>query len=147
MTGASGAPESPGTPATEPAPPATAGADAEPRPQPGASLGPGGAPPAAPEVSELHGKVLLVLLFMALTAFLLIYPPWPLEPPLEAQNQSAAQLAKLMFGGHGAALVLLSLVLGAAILGGLFLAKEDPEDRGGGKGERASGGKKGGGPQ
>jgi NADH:ubiquinone oxidoreductase subunit 6 (subunit J) len=78
-----------------------------------------------------------VLFFMALVCLLLLQAPWASESTSESQNQTTPPLAELMFEGYGASFVLLSIVMGVAIIGGLFLAKEDPieDERGPGKGD------------
>ena len=93
---------------------------------------PPGAPPERRDGKttgmEFYAKALVVLFFMGLLCLLLVQPPWALEPGEDAQNQTASELAESMFEVHGAGLVLISIVMGAGILGGLFLAREDGED-------------------
>jgi len=108
---------------------------AEPLPEPqkeGAAPLPSEAPatkaPARPILREFHAKLLAVLFFMALVSLLLIQVPWASESTSASQNQTTPPLAELMFEDHGESFVLLSLVMGVAIIGGLFLAKEDPAE-------------------
>lgn len=77
---------------------------------------------------EFHGKLLAVLFLLALIATFLFQAPWASETTGESQNQTTPPLAELLFGGYGASFVLLSIVMGAALVGGLFLAKEDPAE-------------------
>ncbi|MGQ9583431.1 MAG: hypothetical protein ACUVV6_07970, partial [Thermoplasmatota archaeon] len=88
----------------------------------------GASPSPGPRRREYWAKVLLSLFFMTLTLLLLSQAPWAGEAATESQNQTTTQLAEALFEGHGASLVILSLVMGAATIGGLYLAREDPLD-------------------
>jgi len=77
---------------------------------------------------EYHGKLLAVLFFLALICLFLVQAPWATDTTGESQNQTTPPLAELMFGGFGASFLMLSIVMGVALIGGLFLAKEDPAD-------------------
>ena len=77
---------------------------------------------------EYHGKLLAVLFFLALVCLFLVQAPWASDTSGESQNQTTPPLAELLFGGFGASFVLLSILMGVALIGGLFLAKEDPAD-------------------
>lgn len=97
------------------------------------SMTPAAQAPPRPVWREFHVKVLAVIFFMALMGFLLAQVPWATDTTTESQQQTTPPLAELMFGGFGASFVLLSLVMGGAIIGGLFLAKEDPSEDGSAK--------------
>jgi hypothetical protein len=84
--------------------------------------------PARPVWREFHYKLLAVLFLVALVGLFLLQVPWASESTSASQNQTTPPLAELMFEGYGASFVLLSIVMGAAIIGGLFLAKEDPAE-------------------
>jgi NADH:ubiquinone oxidoreductase subunit 6 (subunit J) len=77
---------------------------------------------------EYHGKLVAVLFFLSLICLFLVQAPWATDTTGESQNQTTPPLAELLFGGFGASFVLLSIVMGVALIGGLFLAKEDPAD-------------------
>ena len=94
--------------------------------------------------TEYHGKLLAVLFFLALICLFLVQAPWATESTGESLNQTTPPLAELMFGGFGASFVLLSMVMGAALIGGLFLAKEHPADE---DEKNKEGDGKGGGPK
>ena len=89
---------------------------------------------AAPPRTEFHSKLLVVLFLATVLCLLLVEAPWAQETTDAAQNQTTPPLAELLFTGYGASFLLLSIVMGAAIVGGLFLAREDPADDEGPKG-------------
>ena len=77
---------------------------------------------------EYHGKLFAVLFFLSLICLFLVQAPWASDTTGESQDQTTPPLAELLFGGFGASFVLLSILMGVALIGGLFLAKEDPAD-------------------
>jgi len=81
--------------------------------------------PARSAFREIHAKQLAVLFIMALLSILLLQAPWASESTSASLNQTTPPLAELMFNGYGASFVLLSLIMGVALIGGLFLAKDD----------------------
>jgi hypothetical protein len=99
--------------------------------------------PARPVWREYHSKLVAMLFLLAIMGMLILQVPWASETTSQSQNQTTPELADMMFEGYGASFVLLSIVMGAALVGGLFLAKEDPaeddpkpaDDARGGKGE------------
>jgi NADH:ubiquinone oxidoreductase subunit 6 (subunit J) len=108
--------------------------------------------PAAPKAparpgfvwKEYHGKLIAVLFFLALICLFLVRAPWATDTTEQSQNQTTPPLGELLFGGFGASFLLLSIVMGVALIGGLFLAKEDPADE---DEKHKEGGGKGGGPK
>ena len=92
---------------------------------------------------EYHGKLFAALFFLSLICLFLVQAPWASDTTGESQDQTTPPLAELLFGGYGASFVLLSIVMGVALIGGLFLAKEDPADE---DEKPKEGGAKGGGP-
>jgi|GEM_PF-2130744 len=88
----------------------------------------GGAPPAAPARTELYSKLLAVLFFMTLLTLMLLEAPWPTETTVASQEQTTPPLAELLFGEYGASFAMLSILMGVALFGGLFLAREDREE-------------------
>ncbi len=83
---------------------------------------------AAPVGREYYYKVVAVLLLAALTCLLLASAPWATETTTGSREQSTTQLAELMYGPFGSSFVMLALAMGAAMVGGMFLAREDPAD-------------------
>lgn len=84
--------------------------------------------------TEFYSKLLAVLFLAAVLCLLLVEAPWAQETTDAARNQTTPPVAELLFSGYGASFLLLSIVMGAAIVGGLFLAREDPADDEGPKG-------------
>lgn len=88
----------------------------------------GAGPPASPFRTEFYSKLVAVLFLAAVLCLLLLEAPWAGETTDASRAQSIEPLAELLFTGYGASFLLLSIVMGAAIVGGLFLAREDPAD-------------------
>jgi len=84
--------------------------------------------PSSPPRTEFYSKMLAVLLLAAVLCLLLLEAPWASDVTDASRNQTTPPVAELLFSGYGASFLILSLVMGAAIIGGLYLAKEDPAD-------------------
>ena len=89
---------------------------------------PAAGPPSGPLIGELNAKTLAVVFLVALMVLLLVLAPWAAEMSDSSQVDSTGRLAEALFEGQGVGFLLLSIVMGVAIVGGLFLAREDSED-------------------
>lgn len=66
------------------------------------------------------------VLFLALLALFLTQVEWPTEIPLENQVVSTPLIGELLFTNYVVPFEILSIVLLAAMIGAIFLAKREP---------------------
>lgn len=89
---------------------------------------PAASPAARPASGEFSSKVLAVVFLLALMVLLLSQVPWASETAPASLEDTTGDLGEFMFEGRGESFLLLSIVMGVAIIGGLFLAREDPPE-------------------
>lgn len=77
-------------------------------------------------------QIVMVVLFAGLIITFLSFTPWD-DPQRYSFDQNVddlgewgTQLGQTMFGGYGVATMLISLLLLAAMLGAIYVAKEEP---------------------
>jgi hypothetical protein len=96
-----------------------------PAPQPPAPGPRHPAPGTRPSSGEFSSKVLAVVFLLALMVLLLSQVPWASETAPASLEDTTGDLGEFLFESRGESFLLLSIVMGVAIIGGLFLARED----------------------
>ena len=70
-------------------------------------------------------KLVIAVIFTLLIGYFILQSPWPLGIPEENSSPQTSAIGNYLFANYGTVFMALSLLLVAALLGAVFLAKEE----------------------
>jgi len=76
-------------------------------------------------VNDHIPKVISVIIFALLWVYFISLTPWAGGIPAENLNQPLALVGNFLFESYGPVVIVATLLLAAAMLGAVFLAKEE----------------------
>ncbi len=70
-------------------------------------------------------KLVIAIVFTLLMGYFILQSPWPQGIPEENSNPPTVAIGNYLFTNYGTVFMVVSLLLIAALLGAVFLAKEE----------------------